>query len=101
MRRTPRFAHSGCLLTRRSRVCRIVQQATSEGLLFDRIYFACGSGGTAAGLALGVHWSGLGQTTELVGLGVDDTPDEFYDKIDGIYRALGIGADEVRRLPLG
>lgn len=53
---------------------------------FDRIYFGCGSGGTAAGLALGVHY-GLGEETELVGLGVDDSPEFFYDKIDGIMRA--------------
>lgn len=27
---------------------------------------------------------------ELVGLGVDDTPDFFYDKIDGIYGRMGL-----------
>eukprot|EP00927_Polykrikos_kofoidii_P073162 TRINITY_DN69230_c0_g1_i1.p1 TRINITY_DN69230_c0_g1~~TRINITY_DN69230_c0_g1_i1.p1 ORF type:complete len:390 (+),score=39.82 TRINITY_DN69230_c0_g1_i1:101-1171(+) len=55
----------------------------------DRIYFACGSGGTAAGLALGVLYSGLSaKGTELVGLGVDDSPQFFYDKIDGLIRAV-------------
>lgn len=54
---------------------------------YDRIYFACGSGGTAAGLALGV--SSKFSNTELVGLCVDDDPDFFYDKLDGLYKELG------------
>lgn len=67
------------------------KQLEASGLALDRLYFACGSGGTAAGLALGVYWSGLGAAgCELVGIGVDDTPEIFYDKIDGIYRELGI-----------
>lgn len=49
---------------------------------FDRIYFGCGSGGTAAGLALGMHYCGAPfAKTELVALGVDDTPDDFYSKV--------------------
>ena len=72
-------------------IAELQRQAADAGLAFDRIYFACGSGGTAAGLALGVAWSGLGAAgTELVGLGVDDDPDFFYDKLDGLYRALGL-----------
>lgn len=63
-------------------------QAEAQGLAFDRLYFACGSGGTAAGLALGLHWSGL--DCELVGLGVDDDPEFFYDKLDGIFREMGV-----------
>ncbi len=59
----------------------------------ERVYFACGSGGTAAGLALGMHLSGMARATELVGLTVDDTPDIFYDKIDGIWKQLGATAD--------
>mmetsp|Transcript_34399 Transcript_34399/g.56968 ORF Transcript_34399/g.56968 Transcript_34399/m.56968 type:complete len:379 (+) Transcript_34399:91-1227(+) len=66
----------------------IAAQAATSGLHFERIYFACGSGGTAAGLALGVHYAGLGASgTELVGLGVDDTPEFFYEKLRGIMRA--------------
>ena len=72
-------------------IAELQRQAQEAGLAFDRIYFACGSGGTAAGLALGVAWSGLGAAgTELVGLGVDDTPEVFYNKLDGLYRALGL-----------
>eukprot|EP00967_Tisochrysis_lutea_P127195 scaffold215996_cov32-Tisochrysis_lutea.AAC.1 len=66
----------------------IMEQTESAGLAFDRIYFGCGSGGTAAGLALGVHLSGMRDAgTELVALGVDDSPDIFYDKLDGIFRS--------------
>ena len=46
------------------------------------------AGGTAAGLALGLHWSGMGG--ELVGLGVDDSPEEFYDRLDSIFRSAHI-----------
>jgi len=72
-------------------IAELDEQAEADSLTFDRLYFGCGSGGTAAGLALGIHWSGLGgRGCELVGLGVDDTPDFFYDKIDGIYRRMGL-----------
>lgn len=53
---------------------------------WDRIYFACGSGGTAAGLALGIQLSGM--RAELVGLCVDDSPNFFYDKLDDIYAEM-------------
>ena len=72
------------------------QQAAAAELTFDRIYFGCGSGGTAAGLALGVAWSGLGAAgTELVGLGVDDDPDFFYEKLKTIFQAMGLPQDKV------
>ena len=60
----------------------IEDQLRDNGGDFDRVYFACGSGGTGAGLALGLHYSSL--SSELVGLGVDDSPDFFYDKLDKI-----------------
>jgi 1-aminocyclopropane-1-carboxylate deaminase/D-cysteine desulfhydrase-like pyridoxal-dependent ACC family enzyme len=98
----------------------IQQQVRTMGVHFDCIYFACGSGGTAAGLAAGLALSGMGGHggTELVALGVDDTPEEvcaaqsarwsccpdlmlslhilgavccltqFFDKIDGIFRDM-------------
>ena len=40
-----------------------------------------------------MHLSGMAAATELVGLTVDDTPDIFYDKIDGIWKQLGATAD--------
>ena len=78
-------------------IAELKAQLDAAGMHLDRLYFTCGSGGTAAGLALGVAWSGLGAAgTELVGLGVDDDPNFFYDKIDGIYRQLGLGADQAQ-----
>ena len=73
-------------------IAEVEQQAEATGLKFDAVYFACGSGGTAAGLALGMRDSTLGG--ELVGLCVDDTPQIFFDKIDGIYADLGLGGLE-------
>ena len=68
-------------------IAELQAQVALTGKPLDRIYFACGSGGTAAGLALGVAWSGLGKAgTELVGLGVDDDPAFFYDKLDGLFK---------------
>jgi D-cysteine desulfhydrase len=77
------------------------QQAEAATVHLDRIYFACGSGGTAAGLALGLLWSGLAEAgTELVGLGVDDTPDDFYAKLDGIFQEMQVpkGTPPARKL---
>lgn len=68
-------------------VAEINSQLEERDLSVERIYFACGSGGTAAGLALGLHLSS--SSAELVGLCVDDTPDFFYDKLDSIYAGLG------------
>ena len=59
---------------------------------FDHIVFACGSGGTAAGLAIGSKLSGLGDTCLVHAVGVCDSPRYFYDHIDDVARALGVAA---------
>ena len=61
---------------------------------------ACGSGGTAAGIALGNHLSGYG--ARIHAYGVCDDPDYFYAYIDDLLAGVGatvdvIGADP--RLP--
>lgn len=48
---------------------------------------ACGSGGTTAGLALGFHLSG--SWLPLSSYGVCDSPEVFYDDIDGLFKGLG------------
>ena len=48
---------------------------------------ACGSGGTAAGMALGLHLSGLG--CQLHAMGVCDDPDYFYNYMDGLLKGMG------------
>jgi 1-aminocyclopropane-1-carboxylate deaminase/D-cysteine desulfhydrase-like pyridoxal-dependent ACC family enzyme len=40
-------------------VAEIAEQQKAMGVTFDHIVFACGSGGTAAGIALGVKLSGI------------------------------------------
>jgi D-cysteine desulfhydrase len=73
-----------------------VKELVDYPLHFDRIYFACGSGGTAAGLALGMHLSGMSKNTELVAVGVDDDPDFFYNKIDKLLSSLTNGCDVLK-----
>ena len=53
----------------------------------DDIVFACGSGGTAAGLALGVALSGLSIRVHAVN--VCDDADYFYDHVDRVLQELG------------
>ena len=48
---------------------------------------ACGSGGTAAGMAVGLHLSGL--RCRLHAMGVCDDPQYFYDYIDGLLKGMG------------
>ena len=48
---------------------------------------ACGSGGTAAGMALGLHLSGLG--CKLHAMGVCDDPDYFYKYMAGLLEGMG------------
>lgn len=59
---------------------------------FDHIIFACGSGGTATGIALGVRLSGI--SAKVHAIGVCDTPDEFYDHMEESATALGINFDK-------
>lgn len=49
---------------------------------------ACGSGGTAAGMALGIQLSGL--RCKLHAMGVCDDPQYFYDYIDGLLKGMGV-----------
>ena len=56
-------------------IAEIEKQAKDLGVEFDAVYYACGSGGTGAGLALGMHASSM--RAELVGMCVDDTPQEY------------------------
>jgi hypothetical protein len=48
---------------------------------------ACGSGATTAGLALGNHLSGYG--AKVIGYGVCDDEEYFYNFMDGLLEGLG------------
>lgn len=77
-------------------VAELELQSKDLELEFDSVYFACGSGGTAAGLALGLQLSPL--KSELVGLCVDDSPSFFYEKIDGIFDIMGLKGLQTAKL---
>lgn len=62
-------------------------------ILPDSVVQACGSGGTAAGMALGCHLSGCG--LQVHAYGVCDTPDIFYDNIDALLEGMGATPDTV------
>ena len=57
---------------------------------FEHIIFACGSGGTAAGLTLGCKLSGISASCHLHAVGVCDSPRYFYDHIDHVAHELGV-----------
>ena len=60
---------------------------------FDHIVFACGSGGTAAGLSIGIKLAGL--PTKVHAVCVCDSPEYFYKHIEETAIALGINLDIV------
>ena len=86
----------------------LLRQQLSLGIQFDHLVLACGSGGTAAGLAIGLRlftlWSNehdpaktqsdvdlLGsKVPQLHGICVCDTPEWFYDHIEKMAAASGL-----------
>jgi D-cysteine desulfhydrase len=67
-----------------------IQEIVASGMHFDHIVFGCGSGGTAAGIALGVKLAGLQPQTQVHAIGVCDSPQYFLDHIEETVRDLGI-----------
>ncbi|WIA13925.1 hypothetical protein OEZ85_002495 [Tetradesmus obliquus] len=65
----------------------IAQQQEELGLQFDVLASACGSSGTTAGLALGAKLAGLAAAVHAYA--VCDSPDYFYEEIDGLLQQLG------------
>eukprot|EP00854_Cymbomonas_tetramitiformis_P007640 gene7640-9101_t len=57
----------------------------------DDVVVACGSGGTTAGIALGVHLSDI--KARVHAYGVCDSPEYFYNYMNGILRGLGSDLD--------
>jgi len=55
---------------------------------FDHLVFACGSGGTAAGLAIGSKLAGL--ATKIHAIGVCDNAEYFFDHVEETARELGV-----------
>uniref|UniRef100_A0A7S1CYU7 Tryptophan synthase beta chain-like PALP domain-containing protein n=1 Tax=Cyclophora tenuis TaxID=216820 RepID=A0A7S1CYU7_CYCTE len=59
----------------------------------DHVVFACGSGGTAAGIALGLAMC-ESLSPQVHAVGVCDDPDYFYDYVAGIAEEMGLESDE-------
>ena len=73
-----------------------IRNANNENGLpmkFDHIVFACGSGGTATGLALGARLASLGSKIHAVG--VCDSPDYFYNHIEEVSALLGVDFSKI------
>ena len=58
------------------------------------IFYTGGSGGTAAGLAIGMYLSGMYKTTKLHAVGVCDNPEYFYNHIKEVAVEMGLEKDE-------
>ena len=75
------------------------RQIDTDGTHVDHIFVACGSGGTVAGLALGIHlaWSNDSSRTKappsLHAVGVCDSPEYFQKMIQGISTQMGYKGD--------
>ncbi|KAF5834259.1 tryptophan synthase beta subunit-like PLP-dependent enzyme [Dunaliella salina] len=66
-----------------------LRQQTS-GMGISDVVMACGSGGTSAGLCLGLHLAMPNPRIAVHAYGVCDDPDYFYDYIDGLLTELGV-----------
>lgn len=66
-----------------------IQEIIDHGIQFDHIVFACGSGGTATGLALGVRLAGL-RDTQVHAVGVCDSPEYFYHHIEEVCEEMKV-----------
>jgi len=74
------------------------EQLSASNTSIDEILFACGSGGTAAGLAIGKYLSSSPflQNTQLTGyIAWDAKPDYFHDYVNEMLSLVGL-AGEVR-----
>lgn len=65
-----------------------IQEIIDSKLDFDHIVFAIGSGGTAAGIALGVKLSGM--KCKVTGISVCDSSKHFHHEINEIYKNLKV-----------
>ena len=66
-----------------------------NGQSIDHVVFACGSGGTAAGISLGFALSHIFQNNEqnipkIHAVGVCDTPEYFYNEVANIANEMGL-----------
>lgn len=70
-----------------------IREIIEHGIDFDHIVFACGSGGTAAGLVIGAKLSNL--KAQIHAVGVCDSPDYFYNHIEEMAKEQGVEFDRL------
>lgn len=71
-----------------------VHEMIEQGIVFDHIVFACGSGGTATGIALAIRLAGLKESI-VHAVGVCDSPEYFYAHIRDACAELGVDYESV------
>ena len=73
----------------------LMHQIDENDGAIDHVVFACGSGGTAAGIGLGLSLayrqnSSIDNLPKIHAIGVCDYPDYFYDTIASIAKEMGL-----------
>lgn len=76
----------------------IAKQCEDQGIDPDYLFMSTGSGGTQAGLMLGVHLGGL--KAKVVGISVSGTNDDITEKVNNLLVELGAKLDvDIKGLP--
>eukprot|EP00534_Pseudo-nitzschia_fraudulenta_P010297 CAMPEP_0201227980 /NCGR_PEP_ID=MMETSP0851-20130426/195395_1 /ASSEMBLY_ACC=CAM_ASM_000631 /TAXON_ID=183588 /ORGANISM="Pseudo-nitzschia fraudulenta, Strain WWA7" /LENGTH=407 /DNA_ID=CAMNT_0047517767 /DNA_START=135 /DNA_END=1358 /DNA_ORIENTATION=- len=81
----------------------LMQQLDEDDDKIDHVVFACGSGGTAAGIGLGLSLAyreknDIDNLPKVHAVGVCDYPDYFYETISFIAKEMGLEMPESRSL---
>lgn len=77
-----------------------MHQFDSDDEKIDHVVFACGSGGTAAGITLGLTLAyhennNISNVPNIHAVGVCDYPDYFYDTISTIAKEMGLDVPSI------
>mmetsp|Transcript_44528 Transcript_44528/g.49916 ORF Transcript_44528/g.49916 Transcript_44528/m.49916 type:complete len:454 (-) Transcript_44528:1020-2381(-) len=77
-----------------------MHQFDSDDVKIDHVVFACGSGGTAAGITLGLilayrEDNNISNVPNIHAIGVCDYPDYFYDTISAIAKEMGLDVPSI------
>ena len=70
-----------------------INELLAQNIEFDHLVFACGSGGTAAGLSIGARLSGIAKHVHAIG--VCDSPEYFYSHITDTATELGLDFETI------
>ncbi|MFP4456531.1 MAG: 1-aminocyclopropane-1-carboxylate deaminase/D-cysteine desulfhydrase [Clostridia bacterium] len=74
------------------------KQCKAQGIDPDYIFIATGSGGTQAGLMMGIHMGGL--KAKVIGISVSGSSDEITEKVNNLLVEMGAKLDvDIKGLP--